>query len=1213
MVFESPKFSDNTFSTSLKELLFKGFIVDPTVSSVVIRLNGLSENATLSDYRDPFTNIVTGRRFSHRVSLSPGSNQIEFSAFSIKEISGQEQSVLVDFFNCTTVFTDISTVSAIPIPVDVSTECFSDGVTVFFSYPLESEVSSFNVYITSDPSVDPSTFKLVASVDSSEGLTVDKEVIDVDSKSTTSTGTLIRTVESHLESHRNFLTRFSLSDSNLYYVVVSAIVESDNTIVESLWSAPVTARQFDLPSASNLSLIPTRQSISEQIVQEISKTQLSGLEIFPGTSVIEFIANPLSLIIARLYAVEDLHDRLRNLSYLVRLDDANNDGVSDSVDSTVKQEFVQKLQISGDALQAAIDAAFDMHAVNHALSRRLASYAVVQATLWFEETPSSDLNIPYGTQVKAPKERSGLSDDLFFETQQSIFIPITEIQQYFNDIAGRYEIFVVLKAVSPGSSYNIPSFALDSVVGSFAVKLSAENSVPVFSGVDRESNIALAKRIFMAAAGINTSSEAWFKAKVLSVQGISDVSIARAGSSYLLRDYDWGRRQHIGGRVDIYASSDSSVKATERYGLNPYLKERFVFDVDGTLICENQAFYIKGIIDKVSRIFSVTRDTDYYVSDPFSYSIIENRIVKIDFSPTSGENFVENPDTEALPVWIPSYGMTKPVVENLAYSLSSDYIFKGIRSLKLTLNSGRQDGWYWVKPFSDSALQNNTPYETGRSYMFGFYYRIPSQNVGASVRIKVVSRILGQDLVLIEQVSSVVDSWQFFGVEFAVPNNSLTIAIGIQLNGLSGESVYLDEFISQRASASSHNSVLGWAPGEACDVYFTATDNKIFLRLDSRPVQSLDSIVTLPPKGEDELDLISKSELEFLSPAFLEGGSVFSQDYVVVDSSDIDVDLPPESKLIRSVADYPITADKSVRIKLPESDIILESLSFQVQSSGSVFNISDLIITQEGRWLYVSLSPEYLSSVQQVKLFAFYDYYLNVEIGYLFDNKIQEAQNAILSDVTISREACIVKRATPVNLSMAGTVILKDPGARVRSDRAIKERVFSYSAGIGLRVVPYQSALLSIINATPNVRNVQVPLTEVRVHDSRQDFFEVPKLSRLEVAGSDVLIYQFDLHLVDLSAPIYVWAARILSRVSSFASMITHPGFFYVEPLVGSTSVRVAFNAYADSSGFQYTPQQVVCSYKMADIEIDIDSFQVPISQRFVLTDLLLSYRGADA
>ena len=244
----------------------------------------------------------------------------------------------------------------------------------------------------------------------------------------------------------------TFSEGSQFFFVVSAVIYDtvSGQVTESAFSpemqgSPVviTTGIRDLPARTQSDIILT---FSDELLAADK-----GIDTKPGT-VIRDEMNPISEESARYYIIQDFLSRALSVSAMLDFDDANGDGVSDPVSSSVKKRQLQvalNLQDPND-VQHLINDQFDKLGSNVNVLRGPATPATGTVVFYINTPPVRDMYVYEGATVSTVGDMdSGIPSENYVAVTTKI-LDFANAQSFFNISTNRYELEVDVTAVVPG-------------------------------------------------------------------------------------------------------------------------------------------------------------------------------------------------------------------------------------------------------------------------------------------------------------------------------------------------------------------------------------------------------------------------------------------------------------------------------------------------------------------------------------------------------------------------------------------------------------------------------------------------------------------------------------------------------------------------------------------------------------------------------------------
>lgn len=379
-------------------------------------------------------------------------------------------------------------------------------------------------------------------------------------------------------------------DQPLYYVLqavaiqplgaISAANVGPSALTASPFSAELTGSPLPLSSLVSTDLpLRQRDSIVQDYINAILRVN-PEVSAIPGSYVRDIFVEPFASEAERIYFVQDFIERGQSFSTLLRLDDLDNDGLSDPVAaSPYKRALRQALGLTQDPpVQALIDDRFDRLAANFNVFRQGALPASGQVLFVSSQEPTADVTFPTGTLVSTG---ANVSPAQVFQTTAQVVVPFASRASYFNLRTNQYEVSAPIVAVNPGEAGNLSANQIQRLQGGPA-GWRAFNPEATSFGRDVESNADLANRASQALSGVDAGTAGGYLATTLGVPGVRRAVVVRSGDPLMMRDWDPVRLKHIGGKVDIYLQGVVERTVREGFALSVQLGLNGLFRVEGS-------------------------------------------------------------------------------------------------------------------------------------------------------------------------------------------------------------------------------------------------------------------------------------------------------------------------------------------------------------------------------------------------------------------------------------------------------------------------------------------------------------------------------------------------------------------------------------------------------------------------------------------------------
>ena len=231
-------------------------------------------------------------------------------------------------------------------------------------------------------------------------------------------------------------------------------------------------------------------------------------------------------------------------------------GTDDSVYASI--QYVQDLQAF--VLNAAnlVPADLDAIANNYGMTRLPGTQATGIITLRIRNytTSSPIVTVPSGTTVSTLSTSSAPAVS-FSTTSQIQFIP-SLAPSYYNPATGFYEQNVAIIAQSIGTTGNVTSNTITSLVGSGLGIDAVTNTASTSGGTDEESNVQFATRIQIKLTGNNVGTPNGIISLVNTNPNVIEASIVGPNDPAM-------ERNEFGGSVDVYIHGQVLITTNDSY------------------------------------------------------------------------------------------------------------------------------------------------------------------------------------------------------------------------------------------------------------------------------------------------------------------------------------------------------------------------------------------------------------------------------------------------------------------------------------------------------------------------------------------------------------------------------------------------------------------------------------------------------------------------
>ena len=349
---------------------------------------------------------------------------------------------------------------------------------------------------------------------------------------------------------------FFVATAVIYDVIFGKVSESSYSF--ELQGSPLTI-------TTGLVTLPARRQTD--ILLTYSQELLTGnanVNTQPGT-VMRDVLNPLSEEQARIYVIQDFMARSLSVSALLDFDDANNDGVSDPVSTSVPKKALQlALGITTPSdVQTFIDSQFDAMGSNVNVIRNGAVPSIGSVVFYTATPPIRVMTVYSGAIATTIGDVDHGIAAQFYRILATKSIDPANPGAFWNPATKRYELTLDVQASVAGVTGNTDSDTVISISSGADSDFQVTNPNPIRFGADTESNKDLATRINLAFQ-TDTGTGGGYVKVAAGVAGIRYVKVVQAGDALMYRDFDSVRGEHVGGKVDVYIQGKLEVQKTDQ-------------------------------------------------------------------------------------------------------------------------------------------------------------------------------------------------------------------------------------------------------------------------------------------------------------------------------------------------------------------------------------------------------------------------------------------------------------------------------------------------------------------------------------------------------------------------------------------------------------------------------------------------------------------------
>lgn len=370
-----------------------------------------------------------------------------------------------------------------------------------------------------------------------------------------------------------------MSNSDPLYYVVTAVyydpitgIELESPYSQEILGTPliIDTAIKGLPGRTQFDILTDFVLIIQRANQEIT--------LNPGSTTRDVTIDPFSSEGERLYFVLDFIHKAQSFLTLLPIDDTNNDGISDPVESSSYKTALQEALgfTSPAAVQSLIDSAFDKLAANVNKKRLPGRPAIGQVVFYTTRKPTTDLTVPAGSIVSSEPDLEAGTPAVRFRVGGSYILPAVSADAYYNYSTKRYELVVDIVAEQIGETGNRPANTIKSAQGVSGMQV--VNTESTVFGLFRETNAQLAARSLLGFVSVDTGTEGGYAATAAEQVGVIKSKIVKSGDVLMMRDYDPIRHKHIGGKVDVWVQGLRERQVTETFA--------FTFEVARDITCQ---------------------------------------------------------------------------------------------------------------------------------------------------------------------------------------------------------------------------------------------------------------------------------------------------------------------------------------------------------------------------------------------------------------------------------------------------------------------------------------------------------------------------------------------------------------------------------------------------------------------------------------------------
>jgi hypothetical protein len=426
------------------------------------------------------------------------------------------------------------------------------------------------------------------------------------------------------------------------YIDTATGEEFETPYSQEVLGAPliVDTRLRDLPGRTQLQITTDYVAAVQRVDAELA--------LIPGSTTRDVSIDPFASEAERLWFIVDFVHRSQSFLTLLQIDDANGDGVTDTVAASAYKQALKAAVgfTTNDAVQTLIDTQFDKLAGNLQKSRLPGRPAVGQAVFYTTTRPTADVTIASGATV--------LAGSIDFVIGGTYVLRAADAEAYYNFDTKRYEIIADIVAGSAGADSNVSAGEI-TTIGTGVTGMQVINTEATVYGSDRE------------------TTEGGYASTAAEQIGIIKSKIVKSGDELMMRDWDEVRKKHIGGKVDIWVQGLQERTVTETFA--------FSFEIARDVPCQ--------IVDVTTLTFRVL-DPDVTAETP---------IIELLDNPAQGlgvRNGTQGLDYDLTGATLVTYDtfQLNPAIQTFTTALddvvSADYRFRSVNQFVFSLQPVRR-------------------------------------------------------------------------------------------------------------------------------------------------------------------------------------------------------------------------------------------------------------------------------------------------------------------------------------------------------------------------------------------------------------------------------------------------------------------------------------------------------------------------------------------
>ena len=387
----------------------------------------------------------------------------------------------------------------------------------------------------------------------------------------TRTTTIVEDIATYPHSSVSFPRTGTLADT--FYVALSTITQDPDNhhVYESYAAGPFECSYVDIQKVQPQD-IPggfRPEDIAGSMISNIIPNY-PELDLTPRSEVRDINIDPVAMEIADASTRQWFAMVSESISALARIDDDDQDGVSDDpLQSSYKLSLAKAFRLSSDAVQAMINSRFNILGERCGVERSGMTPAIVDVTFYVMTKPTKRFTVSQGSIIASVPDDT--TPSVTFQTMAGAVIDPINADSYYIPDMGWWGVTVPCICQTPGSVGNVGSGTIKTVLTGVIGSMLCFNQSGADFGLDLESNADYAARIqAKQIAGVDTGTRDGYWGIAQSGVGVVKTKVVSSGDLEMLRDWDPLRKKHVYGCVDIYLRSRAM---SQNVDVLPYLHD----------------------------------------------------------------------------------------------------------------------------------------------------------------------------------------------------------------------------------------------------------------------------------------------------------------------------------------------------------------------------------------------------------------------------------------------------------------------------------------------------------------------------------------------------------------------------------------------------------------------------------------------------------------